>query len=77
MRDCVSSLSDHLFWDVDKSKVDAEKNARWILERVLERGFWEDWIAVRDYYGKERMKKHYPALRLDAKSANFLKLYLE
>jgi hypothetical protein len=25
-------------------EVDPEKNARWILERVLQRGRWEDWL---------------------------------
>jgi hypothetical protein len=71
----VEKLSPELFWDVDRSTVDPKKNARWLLERVLQRGRWEDWMLVRTYFSKESMKGLRPSLRLDAKSANFLDLY--
>ena len=71
----VGQLSPGLFWDVDQKKVDTKKNARWLVERVLQRGTWEDWLLLRDLYGKTELRLLAPRLKLDAKSANFLELY--
>ena len=46
----VASLSPHLFWDVDREQVDPEKHRRSIIQRVLERGSWDDWKAVKAEY---------------------------
>ena len=75
MEPWLRNLSGELFWDVDRATVDPENHARWLLERVLQRGRWEDWLAVRDHYGKEGLAAIRPELRLDARSANFIKLY--
>jgi hypothetical protein len=71
----VAQLSDSLFWDVDKASVDPGRNARWLVERVLERGRWEDWLVLRSLYGKERLSELSPTLRLDEKTAHFLALW--
>lgn len=34
----MSGLSEHLFWDVERSTVDPEKHAGWLARRVLEHG---------------------------------------
>ena len=71
----VGQLSPVLFWDVDQRGVDTKKNARWLVERVLQRGTWEDWLLLRKLYGKAELRLLAPRLKLDAKSANFLRLY--
>jgi hypothetical protein len=70
-------MSPQLFWDVDPETVDTRKNARWLLERVMQRGTWEDWLLVKERYGKDELQALAPALRLDAKSANFLKIHCQ
>jgi hypothetical protein len=76
MRGWFEQLSPELFWDVDQTQVQADLHTRWLLERVLERGRWEDWTLVRDHLGKETIRKSAASLRLDDKSKNFLNLYL-
>lgn len=50
-------LSKQLFWDTDISRLDAEKHARFIIERVLTSGFLTDWKTILRYYGYEKIKK--------------------
>jgi len=75
MDDFIGALSLELFWDVDRATVDPEKNARLLLERVVQRGKWEDWLLTRQRYGKDGIARQVPRLRLDQKAANFLRLY--
>ncbi len=75
MEECIHLLSPQLFWDVDPETVDTKKNARWLIERVMQRGSWEDWLLVRKLYGKSGLRAIAPALRLDEKSSNFLRIY--
>ena len=66
-------LSKHLFWDTDPNEVDYEKNARWLIERVVTRGSMNDWFTVRDYYGWDRMAQEIVKIRsLDRKTLIFL-----
>jgi hypothetical protein len=46
-----------LFWDTDMSQLDFEKHANAIIVRVLERGSLEDWNAIKQYYGHEKIKE--------------------
>ncbi len=48
-------LSKHLFWDVDRSKLSFDQNAKLVVQRVLEYGLLEDWIIIRDFYGVEKI----------------------
>ncbi len=50
MSDFVKQLSSSLFWDVDISEIDDEKNKRFIIQRVLERGTHNDWILINKKY---------------------------
>ena len=69
-------LTKSLFWDVDISDIDYEKNARQIIERVITRGSLEDWFAIKAYYGRERIKEEVVAIRyLDKLSLNFCSKY--
>lgn len=50
-------LSRQAFWDVDMEKIDYEKNARYVIEKVIEKGTEDDFLAVVKYYGYEKAKK--------------------
>ncbi len=50
-------LNPLLFWDCDYSKIDFEKNYAFVIVRVLERGSFDDWFAIKKYYGIEKMKE--------------------
>jgi len=77
MEECIRRLSPQLFWDVDPEAVDARKHARWLIERVVQRGTWEDWLLVSKLYGKRGLQAIAPELRLDPKCANFLRIYCQ
>ena len=71
----VNNLSSELFWDVLQKEVDPDLHERWLIERVMQRGRWEDWILLRENYSKKRLIGLLPQLRLDGKSEHFLKLH--
>ena len=50
-------LSKQAFWDVDMDSIDYEKNARYVIEKVIDRGSFEDFIALKKFYGDNRIKK--------------------
>jgi len=50
-------LSKQAFWDVDMDKIDYTKNARYVIERVLDRGSFDDFINLRRFYGDNKIKK--------------------
>jgi hypothetical protein len=47
----IKQLSEHLFWDVDKTKIDLEKNKIWFIHRILEYGLLKDWHFILKKYG--------------------------
>ena len=46
-----------IFWDVDFDKLDYDKRADFIIERVFDRGDVEDIRQCRRYYGDERISE--------------------
>jgi hypothetical protein len=44
-----------IFWDVDFEKLDYDKKANFVIERVFERGDVEDIRNCRRYYGDEKV----------------------
>ena len=50
MSSFVQSLSKGLFWDVDPETVDEVKHRRFIIQRVLERGDFEDMCGTFSHY---------------------------
>jgi len=44
-------ISSHLFWDVDKSKIDYQNMKKFIVERVIERGDKNDFYTILQLYG--------------------------
>jgi|SRR3989344_2389666 len=71
-------LRKSLFWDVDPSTIDLEKNARYVIERVLELGKDNEvrWLFQR--YGKERIRFIFNRFKmaLTPKSRTFWDIYL-
>lgn len=71
----IQNLSQHLFWDVDKSKLDLTKNKKLIIQRVLDYGLMADWKLISDYYGINEIADTATKIRdLDIKSASFVSL---
>jgi hypothetical protein len=65
-------LSKQAFWDVDMEKIDYEKNAAHVVEKVIERGKAEDFNNLLKFYGFERVKElALQALYLSDISINF------
>lgn len=68
-----------IFWDVDSEKLDYEKKASFIIERVFERGDVEDIRMCRRFYGDEKVQvvllnaKYLPERRIYLASAIFNK----
>jgi hypothetical protein len=72
----IDLLSSGLFWDVDRGQVDSGKHIKWLAERILERGTWEDWVLLRNNIGAELLTTISMKLRLTPKTRNFLERYL-
>jgi len=71
-------LSKVLFWDSDYQKIDFEKNARYVIAKVLMYGTIEDWYQIKEYYGLERIKTEMLQERdLDKKALSFLSCILD
>lgn len=68
----ASDFSSHLFWDVDVSSVDLEKNRAWMVQRVLEKGYLVDWELLKKRYSKEELRDAVSSLRsLEKKATTF------
>jgi hypothetical protein len=65
-------LSRTLFWDVDYESLDFDKNAAYIVERVLNRGSVQDFKSILKFYGFDQLKNIVLNLRyLDKKALHF------
>ena len=76
MKQALSSrLSKHLFWDVDAGSLDAERNKKLIIHRVLDYGTLSDWQLIHECYGIGEIAQTAITIKdLDAKSASFVAL---
>ena len=71
-------LSKIIFWDTDEEKVDYERNARYIISKVVMYGTIDDWKQIKSYYGLQRIKQEMLQERyLDKKALSFLSCILE
>lgn len=53
----ISELSPHLFWDVERSSIDAKQNAAFLICRVMERGSSAEVRRVWSYYGEAEVRE--------------------
>lgn len=73
--DYVKSLSPSLFWDVDREAVDAEKNRRFVICRVMDRGSREDVKKTFAFYSEAVVLKNLQMARsLDRKTLHYFAL---
>jgi hypothetical protein len=69
-------FSPALFWDVDAEQMDIDAHPAFVIQRVLERGRWEDWVQIRAYYPMETIISEVMNLRtLSPKALNYISLY--
>jgi len=73
----VMELTPTLFWDTDRTQVDAQQHLKGIVERVVERGTWSDWQLVVTHVSREELKALLPRLRVPPREQAFLKAFLE
>jgi len=68
-------FSPHLFWDVDESRLDMDKHKEFIVGRVLDYGFMNDWLAIKEYYSLKNLAIIAKSIRsLMPKSLSFIAL---
>jgi hypothetical protein len=78
MDSLISALSKSLFWDVDPEKIDINKNAPFIVGRVLTLGNLTEFKTIVEYYGKARLKDIIIKLRdLDIRTIHFCSIYFK
>ena len=68
-----------LFWDVNPKTIDAKKNARYIIERILELGQPDDIAWMFKQYSKNDIKKviNLPRVQVSPKSKALWTLILK
>lgn len=72
------TFSNWLFWDVDQQSMDFDRNQRFIIERVLQRGDLNDWKKLKELYGKDEILRISKTLKnLDDKTVNLLAIQPE
>jgi hypothetical protein len=71
------NISKRVFWDVDFDSLDYDKDRLFIIDKVMNYGLWDDFVAVIQYYGKEVVKKEIvKSSYLKKDVLNFLCFYL-
>jgi len=71
----LNKLSNHLFWDVDASKLNVERNKKLIIHRDLDYGTLSDWQLIYDCYGIDEIAKTAMSIEdIESKSASFVSL---
>ena len=72
-------LSDnHLFWDTDIKSIDINLNKQAIIERMLERGSWENIKELMQFYGREEVAQAAKRARwFSQKTVHFVSGYFD
>ena len=71
----IDQLSPHLFWDCDRKKCRWNLHKKFIVERVLDYGLWEDWLILSRKVGIQEIGEIAKGLRyLDSKSISFISI---
>lgn len=53
----IEQLSAYLFWDLNRTGIDPEKHAHFLICRIMERGTKADVRAAWTYYGEDRVRE--------------------
>ncbi len=74
----IKSFSSHLFWDTDISQIDFDKHQKFIIKKVLQYGFYNDWKLLLKTYGLKTIIKHAITIKdIDKKTLAFLSVISE
>jgi hypothetical protein len=74
----INDFSPHIFWDVDRGKLDMEQHKKLIVERVIQRGSRKDLNQLLAYYGKEEVAEIIKqAAWLDEKDSTFVHVFFD
>jgi hypothetical protein len=74
----ILNLSPALFWDTNPENINPDKNAPYIVERVITLGNLKEFKAILEYYGKTRLKDIIVRLRdLDIRTIHFCSIYFK
>jgi len=72
----INDFSEHLFWDLERSKMSIEASKHSIIYKVLEYGTINDWRILKEVYGLEEIKNTAVTFRsLDPVTLAFLVNY--
>ena len=58
-----ATFSKNLFWDADERTLDLQRNRKYVVQRVLERGTVQDLRTAFDYYGLAKVVETAKSLR--------------
>ena len=76
INDFVAILTPSLFWDVERSGINPQKHAVYIIERVMNRGTLPDFQHIKAFYGKPKIKRVVKNLRyMDDRLLHFCSAY--
>jgi len=74
----AAKINPSLLWEYDMSHFDFQQMREVVVQRVVERGWPEDWYAALNMYGVEGMKSAIKLLPyLNDKDMNFVSLLFE
>jgi len=73
----IDDLSPELFWDVQREDVNPRDNLRWLVERILTHGRWDDWISLRLNTTDEDLRGVSARLKIPLRERIFLEHRLE
>ena len=76
-RTWLDDLSPELFWDVRREDVNPRENLRWLVERILTHGRWNDWITLRLNTTDEDLRGVLARLKIPLPGTVFLEHRLE
>lgn len=72
------SLNPKLLWEYDLSKFDFEKMRNLVVQRVIERGWPNDWYFLLNYYGESEIKSAIKEIAyLNDKDMNFVSIQFD
>lgn len=73
----LDKINPQYFWDIDFFRLDSDKSARIIIERVFSLGTLDEMNDLVSFYGKNKLAEILTGLNyLDPKTLNFVSLFL-
>ncbi len=70
--EAMKNFSAHLFWDTPRENVDPATHRNWLVKRVLEKGFFNDWKLLLELFEKDELREALRELRdLEGRALSF------